>query len=45
MLVSIPVRVVGERYPPEGVIILEFDTVFRRTSVRGVVFSVPPVIM
>ena len=42
MLVSKLVRFVGEWYPQEGVIILEFDTVFRRTSVGGVVFNIPP---
>lgn len=28
----------GEWYPPGGEIILEFDAVFRRTFVRGVVY-------
>ena len=28
--------------PPGGVIILEFDAAFGRTSVGGVVFNVPP---
>ena len=41
MLVSIPVSVVGEWYPPVGVMILEFNIVFGRTSVGGVVFKVP----
>ena len=33
MLVSIPVRVVIEWYPPVGAMALKFDAVFRRTSV------------
>ena len=33
MLVSMTMRVVVELYPPVGVIILEFDAVFRRNSV------------
>lgn len=35
---------VDEWYPPGGVTTLEFDAVFRRTSVRGVAFDVPRVI-
>ena len=31
MLVSKPVPVAGEWYPPDGVIILEFGTIFRRS--------------
>ena len=43
MLVSVPVGVVGERYPPGRVISLEFDAVFRRTSsVWCVASNVPP---
>ena len=38
---SVLVRVV-EGYSPEGVIILEFDTDFRRPSVGGVVFQRSP---
>ena len=38
---SVLVRVV-EGYSPEGVIILEFDTDFRRPSVGGVVFQHSP---
>ena len=36
-------RVVGEWYPPWGVIILEFNAVFRH-ALGGVVLHVPPVI-
>ena len=40
MLVSVPVRVVGDWNLPEGLINVGFDTDFRRTSVGGVVFNV-----
>ena len=35
------VSVVGERHPPVGVTVLEFNVIFRRNSVGGVVFNVP----
>lgn len=42
MLVSVAgVSVVGERHPPVGVKILEFNVIFNCTSVGGVVFNVP----
>ena len=41
MLVSKPVPVAGEWYPPNGVIILEFGTIFRR-SPQGVWYSTYP---
>ena len=44
MLVYMPVRVVGECNSLGGVISLDIDAVFRRTSLWGVVFNVPLVI-
>ena len=44
VLVSMLVRVVSECYPVGGLLSLEFDAVFRRTSVWGVAFDVRSVI-